>query len=196
MADNIDKISRFEQEINKQSGTEIDAILCEARKKAAEIVSEADDKLLEESYRHVSGKTKQIISDSARMVSQKSFEASRETVAHRNGLVDEMFAEIEKEIALWTKTPAYEKKLEKLFAEANSERKLSAETAVYVKPDDAAIAAKLAAKYDAAVKADKTIKLGGISVFYSELGQYVNKTLDDAFQNQKNSFVNNPEMQL
>ena len=104
MSDDIEKIARFEQEINKQADAEIETILSTAREKADEAVKIANEEYIEDSYHTVSGAVKDIKRRYERMVSQKSFEASRQVIAHRSGRVDEFFAQLEQKIKAYANT--------------------------------------------------------------------------------------------
>ena len=196
MTDKIDIISHFEEAINKETCFEIENILAAARKQADDMLACEDDKLLEASYHLVSDSTKKIVEKTAQTVSQASFSASKDIVAHRNNIVEVLFAGIIQKIKEWTKTPEYAVKLEKMVSDANAEQKFYSEVVLNVKLEDLAAAQKIAAAYGVKAQADRTIKLGGVSVYYPAEHRYIDKTLDDAFQAQKNGFVNNPEMQL
>lgn len=194
MADNIEKIACFKEAIDREAQAEIDELLSGARAKSGEIVSRADDEFLEECYSLVSTGTKKIKERMTRLVSQKSFEAGREVIAHRNKIVEDFFEQLRAEIAAFTKTPEYEKMLAKQLSAIKAERDFTAETTAFVRSEDVAAVKKL---YPAlAVEADKKIKLGGVNVFYPKDGIYIDKTLDIAYAQQKESFVNNAEMQL
>ena len=58
--ENLEKIARFEEAINKAAESEIDKLLSDARKKAEEAVKCADEEYLEKSFHVVSGETKNI----------------------------------------------------------------------------------------------------------------------------------------
>ncbi|MBD5082217.1 MAG: hypothetical protein HDT44_10710 [Ruminococcaceae bacterium] len=192
--ENLEKIARFEEAINKAAESEIDKLLSDARKKAEEAVKCADEEYLEKSFHVVSGETKNIERRLQHEVSQKEFEASKEVFAHRSKRVNELFEELEKEIADFSKTPEYEKRLIAITEEIEKETPFDDKTVIYVKPTDVEMLKKHYPKVN--VSGDKNIKLGGVSVFYPQSSVYADRTFDNAFAEQKAEFVNNKLMQL
>lgn len=192
--ENMEKAARFENAINREADAEISALLSKAREKAEEAVACADNEYLEESYRLVSGETGKIKRKLDNLVSQRSFEASKELLSHRNKCVEEFFDALEKEIAEFTRTPEYEQRLKAIIAEINGERSITDTSVVYVKTADTETAKRLYPNFS--VKSDKNIKLGGAAVFYPESSIYIDMTIDNAFAQQKKDFVNNEIMQF
>lgn len=192
--ENMEKVARFEEAINREADAEINALLSRAKEKAEEAVACADNEYLEESYRLVSGETGKIKRKLDNSVSQRSFEASKEFLSHRNKRVEEFFDALQKEIVEFSRTPEYEQRLKSIIAEINSERSITDTSVVYVKADDTEKAKKLYPNFN--IKSDKNIKLGGATVFYPESSIYIDKTIDNAFVQQKADFVNNEIMQL
>lgn len=191
---NLDKIARFEEAINGAAEAEANAILEAAEKKAEQALESADNEFLKESYQAVSAEAKSIKRKISHMVSQKSFEASKELFAYRSGRVEEFFDDLAKEISDYSKTADYVGKLSELLSEIEGQRAFEKDSVIYVKPDDTEKVKKL---YPSAkVSADKNIRLGGASVFYPSASIYIDKTFDNAFRQQKAEFVNNSFMQL
>lgn len=191
--ENIEKVARFEEAINRQADAEISALLSEAKAKAEEAVACADNEYLEESYRIVSGETGKIKRKLENMVSQKSYEASKDFFAHRNKRVEEFFDSLEKEIIEFSRTPEYEQRLKSIIEEISVESSITETSVIYVKASDTEKTKKLYPS--CTVKPDKNIRLGGAAVFYPERSVYIDKTLDNAFAQQKADFVNNYLMQ-
>lgn len=192
--ENMEKVARFEEAINREADAEINTLLSKAREKAEEAVACADNEYLEESYRLVSGETGKIKRKLDNLVSQRSLEASKEFFAHRNKCVEEFFDALQKEIIEFSRTPEYEQRLKGIIAEVNSERPITDTSVVYVKAADTEKAKKLYPNFN--IKSDKNIKLGGATVFYPESSVYIDKTIDNAFTQQKTDFVNNEFMQF
>lgn len=192
--DNLEKIARFEEAINKAADEEISALLAEAKKKAQDAVKCADEEYLEKCFHTVSEETRSIKRKLAHRVSQEEFKASKEILAHRSMRVNELFEDLEKEIAEFTQTPEYEKRLVALTEETENENSFDENTVIYVKPDDVD---KIKKHYPYInVCGDKKIKLGGVSVFFPKRSVFADKTFDSAFAEQKAEFVNNSIMQL
>lgn len=198
MADNSEKIARFEQTVKAQSDSEINAILSEAEKKAADIINKANDDCINSSYETIQKKSKEIRRNYKKKVSQASFMASREIFAYRNKLIEDFFEELHDKLAEFAKTDKYREYLGQLAEEANADKALDSDVTAYVRPEDCNFAAVLFSKIYPQVKveADRKIELGGITFYYHNDSTYADKTLDIAFAAEKEEFVNNSEMQL
>lgn len=190
----MEKTARFEKAINKAAESEINALLSEAKKKAEEAVKSAEQEYLDNSSNVVAEETKNIKRKLEHEVSQKEFEASKEIYAHRSRCVDSFFEELRKELETFTQTPEYQQKMKQWTEETEKENPFNEKTVIYVKPSDLDAVKKLYP--NAAVSADKKIRLGGVCVFYPESSVYCDKTLDSAFEKQKEEFVNNGILQL
>lgn len=192
--ENLEKVARFEEAINSAAEAEIKTLLSGAKARADEALASADEEYLEKSYHLLSGETKNIKKKLTHMVSQKSFEASKEVFAFRNKRIEEFFDGIAKEIVKYSKSSEYEKSLEEILSNINNEHRFSENSVAYVKAQDEKTVKKLYPKLT--VKTDKNIKLGGVTVFYPDEAIYIDKTFDNAFEQQKADFVNNSFMQL
>ncbi|MBD5114488.1 MAG: hypothetical protein HDT46_04690 [Ruminococcaceae bacterium] len=191
---NLDKIARFEEAINSAAEAEINALIEAAKAKAAEAVACADEEYLERSYQLVSSEAKNIKRKLAHEVSQKSFETSKEIFAYRNKCVDEFFGDLAREIIEYSKTAEYNESLSEILSEIDGEKSFGDNAVIYVKSEDVEKVKKLYPSIK--VQADKNIKLGGATVFYPDASIYIDKTYDNAFEQQKTEFVNNSFMQL
>lgn len=192
--ENIEKIARFEEAIKAESEAEANAVLSAAQTRAENAVSCADEEYLEKVYHMVSNETKNIKRKYAKLVSQKDFEASKAVFAHRSNVVEAFFEDMAKEISDFAKTEDYVKDLEKNLSETEKENGFDKDTVIYVRAEDVEKVKKLYPSLN--VKSDKKIKLGGATVFYPQKSLYIDKTYDNAFEQQKEEFVGNGFMQL
>ena len=189
-----DKITQFEEKINSAADAEAEALLSEAKARAEKAISGADEEYLEKSYHVVSGETKNIKVRMDHMVSQKSFEASREVFAHRNKLVDDFFDGVAAKLLEYAKTDDYRKNLADILKDVNAQHAFTSNSKAYVRAEDVDTVKKL---YPALqVEADKNIKLGGVTVYYSEDKIYIDRTFDNTFSEQKTAFADNDFMRL
>ena len=189
-----DKIAQFEEKINAAADAEIEALLSEAKARAEKAISGADEEYLERSYHVVSGETKNIKRKLDHMVSQKSFEASREIFAHRNELVEVFFDGIAKKLLDYAKTDDYRKNLADILKEVNTQHAFTSTSKAYVRAEDVEAVKKLYP--DLQVEADRKIKLGGVTVYYPEDRIYIDKTFDNTFAEQRTAFADNDFMRL
>ena len=189
-----DKIVQFEEKINAAADAEIEAMLSEAKARAEKAVAGADEEYLERSYHVVSGRTKDMKRRLDHMVSQKSFEASREIFAHRNKLVEDFFDGIAGKLLDYAKTDDYRQNLADILKDVNTQHAFTSTSKAYVRAEDVDTVKKL---YPALqVEADRKIKLGGVTVYYPEDKIYIDRTFDNTFAEQKTAFADTDFMRL
>ena len=189
-----DKLAQFEEKINAAADAEIEALLSDAKARAEKAISGADEEYLERSYHVVSDRTKNIKKRLDHMVSQKSFEASREIFAHRNKLVEDFFDGVEKRVLDYTKTDDYRRNLADILKEVNTQHAFTSTSKAYVRAEDVDTVKKLCPTLQ--VEADRKIKLGGVTVYYPEDKIYIDRTFDNTFREQKTAFADNDFMRL
>ena len=189
-----DKIVQFEEKINSVADAEIEAMLSEAKARAEKAVAGADEAYLERSYHVVSGRTKDMKRRLDHMVSQKSFEASREIFAHRNKLVEDFFDGVAKRVLEYVKTDDYRNNLAEILKEVNTQHAFTSRSKAYVRAEDVDTVKKLYPSLQ--VEADKKIKLGGVTVYYPEDKIYIDRTFDNTFAEQKTAFADTDFMRL
>ena len=191
---NNEKRAQFEEKINAEADAEIEALLSAAKARAEKAISGADEEYLERSYHVVSGETKNIKNRLDHMVSQKSFEASREVFAHRNKLVDDFFNGIAEKLLEYAKTDGYRRNLADILKEVNAQHTFTPQSKAYVRAEDVDTVKKLYPSLQ--VEADRKIKLGGVTVYYPEEKIYIDRTFDNTFQEQRTAFADNDFMRL
>ena len=197
MSDNTEKIGRFQEAINSAASAEIDRLVSEAAKEIEISLKDTEANLAEEYERVVAERTAQLQSERDRAISRKSFSVSKETIAYRSKLVDELFDEVYREITEYALSDGYKAKLKATLAEINGQFAFYDGVTVFAKDKDIETVAELVKAYNGVnVKADGNIRLGGITVVYPKENRCVDKTLDDAFRASKEGFVNNAELQL
>ena len=197
MSDNTEKIGRFQEAINSAASAEIDRLVSEAAKEIEISLKDTEANLAEEYERVVAERTAQLQSERDRAISRKSFSVSKETIAYRSKLVDELFDEVYREITEYALSDGYKAKLKATLAEINGQFAFYDGVTVFAKDKDIETVAELVKAYNGVnVKADVNIRLGGITVVYPKENRCVDKTLDDAFRASKEGFVNNAELQL
>ena len=189
-----DKLAQFEEKINAAADAETEALLSQAKARAEKAISGAEEEYLEKSHNVVSDETKSIKMRLEHLVSQKSFEASREIFAHRNKLVEDFFDGIAKKLQDYAKTEDYRQNLTDILKEVNTQHVFTSTSKAYVRAEDVDMVKKL---YPALqVEADRKIKLGGVTVYYPEEKIYIDRTFDNTFEEQRAAFANNDFMRL
>lgn len=189
-----DKLAQFEEKINAAANAEIEALLSEAKARAEKAISGADEEYLERSYNVVSGRTKDIKRQLDHTVSQKSYEASREILSHRNKLVEDFFDGIANKLLDYAKTDDYRQNLADILKDVNTQHAFTPTSKAYVRAEDVDTVKKLYPSLQ--VEADRKIKLGGVTVYYPEDKIYIDKTFDNTFEEQKAAFADNDFMRF
>ena len=197
MSKNNARLLRIEEAVNQEVQAEIDEIIEQAKAKADAIISKAESECSYKSEQTVISKARELKTSSDLVVSQKSYNAEKQTVIFRNKLVEDFFSGIEEKLIAFTESGKYKDWLSKAINALNDEKAFYDGVVLYARRTDEKIVTELSKAFPVvSVEADKSIKLGGVTVFYPNEGQYIDKTIDDAFRQQKEAFVNNPEMQL
>lgn len=196
MSDNIEKIGRFQQAINAAASADIDRLVKEAEKETEASLKKTEETVAEECERIVAQRTAQLRNERDRAISRKSFSVNKETIAYRNRLVDELFEEIHGEIAEYVKSDKYKTKLEAALAEMNGQLAFYEGVTVFAREEDVEAVTELAKVYGISVKADRNIRLGGLTAVYPKENRCIDKTLDDAFRASRENFVKNTQLQL
>ena len=196
MSADIDKIYAFQHSIEEQINEEIGDILTAAREKAEKIVADAEKEYSEKAKNAIEAETKNIKRDSMKTVSQASYEAGREALAFRNQLVCDMFDSIRKRLLDFTQSDAYKENLTSAMKAMNAEKPFYKGVTAFVKPADTELLRGLSEFKDIEVKANKSIKIGGISFFYPDGNFYVDKTFDAGFEREKAEFSQKSELQI
>ncbi len=171
-------------------------IIENAKKESLEIIQRAQEK-----YKH--DEEEDILQDKhdtsiiyAKELSHRDFEARKQVLSYRNQKVNELFTKISVHIGEYTDSEKYTEKLKALIEKANTQMPLYEGCVINHSAKDEAKIKKVANGYIAATAVDKTILLGGISVYYPRENIYLDFTFDSALDAQRKSFANHSELSL
>ena len=141
-------------------------IIENAKKESEEIIQKAQEK-----YKH--DEEVDILQDKhdtsiiyAKEISRRDYEARKQVLSYRNQKVNELFARISVRIGEYTESEKYIEKLKALIEKANAQMPLYEGCVINHCAKDEAKVKKAVNGYIVATAVDKTIQLGGISVYY------------------------------
>ena len=171
-------------------------IIENAKKESEEIIKRAQEK-----YRH--DEEEDILQDKhdtsiiyAKELSHRDFEARKQVLSYRNQKVNELFEKVSVRIGEYTDSEKYTEKLKALIEKANAQMPLYEGCVINHSAKDEAKAKQAVNGYTAATAVDKTILLGGISVYYPKENIYLDFTFDSALDIECRNFANHSELSL
>ena len=184
-----------------------DIIVADAKHIAAEIIENAKNKAEElvkkaqEKYKH--DEEEDIIQDKhdtsiiyAKELSYRDFKARKEVLSYRNQKVNELFETVCARLEEYTSSDEYTLKLKELVDRANEQIPLYDECIVYHRAKDEEKVRNAVKEYRVTAEIDKTISIGGISVYYPKENIYINFTFDFALARERKDFANHSELSL
>lgn len=190
MDKNTARLELFRRAINSQAEAETAGI---AKKAEAAESPEADFK-----SRSMYDTLSEIKAEKARTqtafkkeISRCDYDLKREVLSYRSSLTDEFFEEIKRELIEWKSTPDYEKYLKN--AVKNAEDTLGGNAVILAAGEDLTAVKKLTSLE---VRADISIKIGGINAADYGRGLFADFTLDSRLAEEKTKFSNNPLLRL
>lgn len=193
MSNESEKLEQFRAAVFEEAEAEVKRIISEAKATKERILKSSNDDVLTESREQFKTEMRKIQQDYQKSISGKDFNIKKEILAYRNGKVDGFFKEIGEKLLEFSKSKEYADFLKRKLDAANGECPFTKDTVVYVKAGDEKLCKTLT---DAAVEADKRIKLGGVAISYPENGLYIDNTLDKALDDEKTAFVDRAELRL
>lgn len=191
--DNKQKLEMFSRAIDEQAQADISRITAEmqAKKEAAGKLksSAAQQEALDE----IRAERSRLEASFKKSISKCDYDTKIAVITHRKRLVDEFFAEIERETARFAESADYEKFLGRMLEKVRSEISLDDGTTVYARPADVQLVKKLTS---CVVKPDASIVLGGICASCGEKNLYTDLTLDKAVMEERRAFSLKPELRI
>ncbi len=190
-----ERMESFKSAVLQEAQTEINQLLDEAESKKKQLLEEANDKFLNEAYCRIQSDIKKINSDYIKEVSRESFAVKKEAIAERTKLVDSLFDKIERRVAEFVSSDKYSSYLKEALEKANKAYPFNDKTVIRVREKDLSDTS-VASVQNVSKEADKSIRMGGVIVFYSDSSLLVDLTLDAAFKREKELFATKSELQF
>lgn len=183
----------FTDAIKKMAAEECKKIDEETRlikkQRLASVKSQAIDKYKD----YIQYETARIQSEKNKLISSQTDSSKKELAVLRREICDKVFLECKKRIEEFSESEAYKDFLKKSVGEVQSALE-DEKITVFVREQDMALLEKLDEKYS--VKADSSIKLGGVKAVGQESGCLADNTLDLKLEAQKEWFLANSELKI
>lgn len=178
-------IKRYAKEQKNAMKDEVGQLKIERLKEAEEKGKHDSDALIREKL-HEKHNTK------TALIAKQTQDGQRKLFIERSAMVDEVFDMAAKRLVEYTETDDYASKLEE-SAKAVAKVFDGKDCIIYVSERDlnASEAIKFLFDGKAEVKADKTIKIGGVRGYCAEMGIIADETLDSKLEAQREWFVEN-----
>lgn len=196
MLEEDNRISNLGNTIIADARADAEKIIQDAQEQAEKIIGEAKEQYRLNEQAQLAADKQKTMSDYSKEISSRDFAAQRDVLAYRTALVDKLFDGVAERIEGYKAGDDYIVLLNRLIEKANSSEKIREGCIIYLSAADMKLSDKLDKKYPAEIKTDKSIMLGGVSVFYPDKNIFIDYTLDTAFEKQRRAFVNNKELSL
>lgn len=185
MALQDEKLSKFIQAINKDAEERRARILAESEAFNKAELEKAETEALTDAYHLIQQEISKMRTGIRRELSQKELKLHRAALLKRGEITKDVFDKAAKEIEAFTKTDAYPAFLEGRAKEA---AKLfpKAEVTLYLREADLPLGGNLSKLFSEGcqVKADDSIRLGGLRIECRAFGLMADETLDTRLDSQ------------
>lgn len=195
MSEISEKLNRLEQSVCCDAQNTADEIIHNAEDKKKELLKSAEDEYLEEVFKSSQAEIKKIKADYLKNISHLRFEIKQEKFSYRTNLINEMFGSLKQKLIDFTNTQAYHEYLVKSLKKAENTHNITNSSIVSVKRDDMDNA-YLKELFGERLVEDRTIEIGGMTIFYPTANLFCDFTLDSALKREKEEFINTFNIQI
>lgn len=179
-----EKLQRFTESVNIEVEEHITKLIDKANEQSRSVLKKAEDEALLDAYNKIQKCVKETEAKYRRMYALEEQKKRMESLRHRDELSGRIFSDIEKKLYSFAATDSYADFLMNIAASENY-----SENAVFaISPNDKAYCDKLAQKSGCRVELDESIRIGGVMIIDSERGFIIDRTFDNALEEQKKSF--------
>lgn len=187
------KLQKFSQSVYKDVDEKIEIILSEAEASRREVIEQSNDEGLTLAYDKIKAEKKKIVNKYVRIVSAAELDTKRKVLQHRQKLADQLFENIKYDISDFMKTAEYSVWLVKSVKSAPEMGKgvISVGTA-----DEDKLEMLLKELDGFTAKTDKTITLGGFTLYFEESGVLIDNTLAAKLSEQRELFNQSSYLKL
>lgn len=191
------KTDRFLKAIKKYANEQNSAMRSEVRQLKTERLTEAEEKGKRDSEALVREKLNEARSRETVKLAAKTKEGQKKLFIERSAMVDDVFEKAAQKLIAYTATDAYAEKLRESAA-AVAELFGDNDCELYVSERDLAAAEQLRPLFggNVQVKADKTIRIGGVRGSCSSMRIIADETLDAKLEAQREWFIENASLNV
>ena len=183
------KLSQFISSVQKNTETEIERAKQEAEEEAAECIRETQERCAAESAQQVTRAKAKITARYRKKMSQTGYQNKTAALAKRHALLMQIFAKLRQRLIDFTKSEDYLPWMKSLLTKHQPEEN----AVILLREHDLGLADMLkeAVSVPCSFRADKTVKIGGLSILSADGHRCENHTLDEAYTAQLRDFYRN-----
>lgn len=191
MSDRTVKLDHFTAAILAEATAETEHTLSILSEKRTTAYSAAEDEVLGEAYRFIHGEVARIRTEAGRRVSRHMLDNKRALYLRREAMADEVFDAVRARLNAYTASPAYPKRMERLYTEALTRLGGASEVQIFLRPEDKALAAILEASRPGIKAAfeEGSFSLGGLIAQAPTTGKRVDATFDSVMDELSGHFA-------
>lgn len=194
---NTAKTDNFLKAIRKHVSAQKKQMLSEVSQIKEETMTLTRAKAEQDSEKLIADRLEQKRTKQTSVLAKKTQDGQRALFQKRAEMTETVFERAAQKLVAYTQTPAYRENL------LNSAKRIAAffgenSCVLYVSEKDLSLAADLAGCFngEAAVKADKTIQIGGVKGYSKSMGIVADETLDSKLQQQREWFIENAQLSV
>ena len=183
------KLSQFISSVQKNTETEVERAKQAAEEEAAECIRETQERCAAESAQQVTRAKAKIAARYRKKMSQTGYQSKTAALAKRHALLLQIFAKLRERLLAFTQSEDYLPWMRSLLKKHQPEE----QAVILLRERDLGIADMLKEAVDVpcSFRADKTIKIGGLSILSADGHRCENHTLDEAYSAQLRDFYRN-----
>ena len=191
------KTDNFLKAIRRYAKQQKSVMKGEVKQLKTERLKEAEEKAKRDSQRLIKDKLQETRTRQTAILAKKTQDGQRKLFIARSAMVEEVFKKAADKLVEYAKSDAYTSKLTdsaKAIADVFDGR----DCVLYVNERDLGAAEGIKALFGGSteVRADKTIKIGGIRGYCASMGIIADETLDSKLETQREWFVENAALSV
>ena len=191
------KTDNFLKAIRRYAKQQKSVMKGEVKQLKTERLKEAEEKAKRDSQRLIKDKLQETRTRQTAILAKKTQDGQRKLFIARSAMVEEVFKKAADKLVEYAKSDAYTSKLTdsaKAIADVFDGR----DCVLYVNERDLGAAEGIKALFGGSteVRADKTIKIGGIGGYCASMGIIADETLDSKLEAQREWFVENAALSV
>ena len=191
------KTDNFLKAIRRYAKQQKSVMKGEVKQLKTERLKEAEEKAKRDSQRLIKDKLQETRTRQTAILAKKTQDGQRKLFIERSAMVEEVFKKAADKLVEYAKSDAYTSKLTdsaKAIADVFDGR----DCVLYVNERDLGAAEGIKALFGGSteVRADKTIKIGGIRGYCADMGIIADETLDSKLEAQREWFVENAALSV
>lgn len=181
-----EKLERFVRAVNSEVDKVINGIIGEAVAVRDEMIQSAKDESLTTAYNIIQDNIKKVSSKYLKIVAKTELDSKKEILLKREALAQQVFENIKEKLLAFRETPSYAGYLAGLVRSEN----IAEKAVIFLRGADMKFSDEIQKAVGVPVEfqVDPTIKIGGLSVLYSDRGIIADKTMDLALSEQREIF--------